>query len=89
MAVRNKPAWNQKHKTTDDSRSHGQPVGIDLFDDEVEGFTSIYERFDNGLLYPARTVFMNSRKHAKSVLDAWRSKYGLSTVKDHRTKHKI
>lgn len=87
MAVSKKVVW--KHQTTDHPNKQGQPVGIDLFDDEHEGYTTVYERFDDGTLFPARTVDMSKPKHAKSVLDAWRVKYGLATVRDHRTKYTI
>jgi len=79
------PAREWKHQTTKDSRRHGDPVGVDLFDDEQEGMTTIYVRHADGTRYPARDVFMGKPEHAKSVLEAWQTR---GPTNDYRTKYK-
>lgn len=63
-----------KHTTTLDSRRHGEPVGIEFYDDERPGFVSIYEIFADGTRFPCRTVNLENHEHAKSILDAWEIK---------------
>ena len=72
-----------KHQTTTDSRAHGEPVGVSLYDDERPGFTTIYLRFADGKEYPARDVNMSKPAHAESVIDAWQAR---GETIDHRAK---
>ena len=76
------PASEWKHSTTTCVLSHGDEVGVDLFDDEVEGQVSIYLRFANGKRFPARTVEMSEVEHARRVLGGWAKR---GPVNDYRT----
>lgn len=76
-----KEASEWKHTTTTNSRSHGEPVGIDLFDDEHPNMVSIYQRFGDGTRFPARTVNLDKREEAIAVLGAWMLK---GKVNDYR-----
>jgi hypothetical protein len=67
--VEHKPANEWKHTTAKDA--YNDPVGVDFFDDEQDGFVSIYLRDANGKRFPARTVDMSKKEHAKEVLLAW------------------
>ena len=78
-------ATDWKHQTTNNSRAHGEPVGVDLFDDERDGFTTIYVRHADGTRYPARDVAMSKPAHAKSVIEAWQTR---GDTHDYRTKYK-
>jgi len=75
----NDPYW--KHKTSDIMLK--QVEGVDLFDDEEEGFVSIYERFTDGSRWPARTVNMAEKEQAEDVIAAWGEK---GEVRDYRGK---
>lgn len=65
-----------KHQTADNSRTHGEPIGYDLFDDEpgYEGQTALYERFKDGLRWPCRTINPENKEHHESVLSSWESR---------------
>lgn len=69
-----------KHTTARDCVSHGAAVGCDLFDDEHPGQVSIYLRFADGTLWPARTVDPNA-PHGPEVLSAWQNR---GETQDHR-----
>ena len=74
------------HATTTDSRGHGEPIGIELFQDEVEGVpnTAIYLRHEDGALYPARTVNQTVHPHHENVVLSWAARYPI--LHDHRSK---
>ncbi len=82
--MQNRPAEQWEHTTTLDSKAHGEPVGIDLFDETCGGIpmTAIYERFANGFRFPARTVNMTVHPHAEDVISAWVRKH--PDVRDYR-----
>lgn len=80
--MENREPEDWKHTTTLDSGRHGEPVGIDLFDDEEPGMVSIYVRHADGTRNPARSVNMTKEEHAANVLGAWSLK---GTVHDYRT----
>ena len=61
---------NWKH-TTAGSIPKCSIVGIDLFDDEQEGYVSIYQRYEDGTRFPARTVSTADQKHYLNVMLAW------------------
>lgn len=71
--MEHRPAELWEHTTTLNSRIHGQPVGYDLFDEGDA--VAIYERFSNGLLFPARTT------RDPEVLKAWMAR---GNIIDHR-----
>ena len=49
----------------------GEPVAVALFDDEEPGLVSIYYRYQDGGLWPCRTVDTGNLTHAQEVLSAW------------------
>lgn len=61
-------AW-WKHSTT--ASVFKTRAGIDLFDDEQPGFTTIYIRYDDGTRCSARSVDMSDAVHADTCLRAW------------------
>lgn len=61
------PKW--KHTTTDNILQ--DRAGIDLFNDEQPGYTTIYYRMANGTRCPGRSVIMADSDHAASVLGSW------------------
>ena len=75
-----------RHTTSKCSTSHGEPIGIDLFDDEfTDEFgpqTSIYLRHADGTRWPARSVSMCEAKHYQSVIGSWATR---GDVNDYRT----
>ena len=74
-----------KHTTTLDSRGHGDPVGVDLFDDEQTGFVSIYQRFTDGTRFPARTVNLSNAAHAEVVILAWMARGEVADYRQVKT----
>ena len=60
-----------RHVTATDC--HQEPVGYDFFDDDREGYTSIYERYSDGTRWPCRMVEMHC-DHAESCLNSWATK---------------
>ena len=74
-----------KHTTTLDNRGHGEPVGVDLFDDEQNGFVSIYQRFADGTRFPARTVNLSNAAHAEVVILAWMARGEVADYRQVKT----
>lgn len=68
------------HATTTDLQK--PRAGIELFDDEHPGYTTLYIRYTDGTRSGARDVFMGDPVHAADVLSAWCS--GQFVI-DHRS----
>lgn len=85
MIARAAGAARWKHQTAEKSPTT-EPIGVDFFDDEETGFVTVYLRFPDGSLWPARTVNARLKKHAKSVLDSWANnpRWGAGGLIDHR-----
>ena len=69
------------HTTAEQCQGNGREVGVDLFDSPYNaGFVVIYNRFANGLRWPARSIDMNDAS-GPEILAAWT---GRGTANDYR-----